>query len=337
MHKRVFQLLTCFIATACPGGDAAWGETSANLSALRDKLLFESYTNENWDIWQIHPDGTGRTNITQTNDIHELYPQASPDGTKICFLVDEGSGRNTSRSLWVMNRDGSDRRKLADGARHACWSPDSQQIAFAKQEFPKFNIKDYVTKYLYFHHLKDGRTRVHPNKKIEHIYVPTWSANEDWIIATVHGGMGFGHAIVGIEVNGDRIVDLKISGCRPTLSPDGKRLTWSSNDHTINVADITYTDQGPQVSNSRIVYHHDKMHLYHPEFSPDGKFITFSYGPGGRVASKGPGTHAEVAEMVGVCGNWDIYIKEFDQPGEPTRVTQSPEKSNKESDWIRTN
>lgn len=332
---RVLLPFAFVIVTGLITSSAATGEATWKLSDLPDKILFESYANDNWDIWRINPDGTDRVNLTQTPDIHELYPQASPDGSQICFLVDEGAGRKTSRSLWVMDADGSKRRKIADGARHACWSPDGKRIAFAKQEFPRFNIKDYVTKYLYFHDVESGETTVHPNQKIEHIYVPTWSANGDWIISTVHGGMGFGHAIIGIEVDGNRIVDLKISGCRPTLSPDGKRLTWSSDDHTVNVADVEYTADGPMLENSRVLYHHDTMHLYHPEFSPDGNFVTFSYGPGGRVPVRGPGTHSEVAEMVGVCGPWDIYIKAIDQAGEPARVTPSPQLSNKESDWIR--
>jgi dipeptidyl aminopeptidase/acylaminoacyl peptidase len=97
------------------------------------RILFESYDNQNWDLWSMRADGTERTNVTATPDIHELYPQASPDGQRIAFLVDEPKNGETHRSLWVMNADGSDRRLVSNAAREATWSPDGKRLAFPKQ------------------------------------------------------------------------------------------------------------------------------------------------------------------------------------------------------------
>ena len=299
------------------------------------RILFESYDNQNWDLWSMRADGTERTNVTATPDIHELYPQASPDGQRIAFLVDEPKNGETHRSLWVMNADGSDRRLVSNAAREATWSPDGKRLAFPKQEFSRFQVKDFVSKGLYFYNVDDGTITEHPNKAIEHLYVLTWLADGNWIVSTVHGGMGFGHAIVAIEVNGNRVVDLKIPGCRPASSEDGKLLTWSSDDHTIHAGNLEMTDEGPQVVNPRVVHHDEKMHLYHPDFAPDGGYVTFSVGPGGRVAAKGPGQQTEVAEMIGVCGPWDIWIKKLDSPDPPTPLTDAADLSNKESEWTR--
>lgn len=296
-------------------------------------VLFESYDDHNWEICRVDPDGTHRINITMTPDVHELYPQASPDGSKIAFLVDDHANGTITRSLYVMNADGSNRKKVTDGARHHCWSPDGRELAFAKQEFGKFRVKDYVTKGIYFYDVATESLEKHPNEKIEHIYVPTWSADRNWIITTVHGGMGFGHAIIGIEIDGDRVIDLKMSGCRPCLSQDSRQITWSSDDHTIKVADVVFDSDGPRVERKRVLYKHDKLHLYHPDFSPDGRMVTFSMGPGGRQPAKGPGTQEEVSEMTGVRGPWDIYVKEVDSLGEPKQLTFDAEKSNKESEW----
>ncbi|MCA9199278.1 MAG: PD40 domain-containing protein [Planctomycetales bacterium] len=297
------------------------------------RILFESYRNQNWDLFSIAADGSDEKNITNTPGIHELYPQVSPDGSQICFLVDTHQDGKVSRSLWLMNRDGSERKQIAEQARHPTWSPDGREIAFAKQEFNRFSVKDYVTKGLYFYDVQTEALQEHPNDKIEHIYVPSWAADGKWIISTVHGGMGFGHAIVGIEVEGDRVVDLKIPGCRPCVSRDGRFVTWSSNDHTVEMADLSFSDQGPAVSNRRIVHRHETLHLYHPDFSPDSKFVTFSMGPGGRVESVGPGTQTEVAEMTGVYGKWDVYRKEVGSEAEPVQLTKNPDTSNKESEW----
>lgn len=302
-----------------------------------ERILFEAYEQQNWDLWSMNPDGSDRRNLTKTPDVHELYPQASPDGSQICFLVDTPKGpRDTQRDLWLMNSDGTNRRKIAANSRHACWSPDGKTIAFPQQEFPRFQIKDFVSKYLFFYDVASGETRRHPNDKIEHIYVPTWGGDGKWIVTTVHGGMGYGHAIIAIEANGNRVVDLKISGCRPCISSDGQRLTWSSDDHTVEVGELEYTQAGPRVASKQVLFQHDTLHLYHPDLSPDGTIVTFSMGPGGRVAASGPGTHTEVAEMVGVRGKWDIYARTIGSEQPPQRLTQDETLSNKESEWIVT-
>lgn len=330
-------LLGLAVLATMIGASPVWAvdDPKPELAQLPFRILFESYTDQNWEIFSIRPDGSDRINVTKTPAVHELYPQASPDGSQIAFLVDEQQGTETQRSLWVMNADGTNRRQVSTAAREPTWSPDGTQIAFPKQEFTRFQVKDFVSKRLYFFNLSDGTTRVHPNESIEHLYVPTWLAGGQWIVSTVHGGMGLGHGIVAIEVNGDRVVDLKIPGCRPASSEDGKQLTWSSDDHTIHVADIEMSDEGPRVVNARPLHHDDKMHLYHPDFSPDGRFVSFSVGPGGRVAARGPGTQTEVAEMIGVAGPWDLWVKAVDGSSPAIQLTHDAQLSNKESEWKR--
>jgi hypothetical protein len=83
-----------------------------------------------------------------------------------------------------------------------------------------------------------------------------------------------------------------------------------------------------------VIDHDEKLHLYHPDFSPDGRYITYSVGPGGRMLADGPGTHVEVAETVGVRGNWDLFLKPATGATTKIRLTHDPAMSNKESEWI---
>ena len=138
--------------------------------------------------------------VTNTPDVHEHYPQISPDGKKLCFSVDTGERRDTVRSLWVMDIDGKNRKKIADNAREPFWSPDANVLGYLPQEFPKFNVMDYYTKGLNFCELATGRIEPHVNStNLYHLYNPGFSTNGKWIVATVHAGMGFDHAILLIE------------------------------------------------------------------------------------------------------------------------------------------
>jgi len=71
------------------------------LSRLPFKIAYETYVNDNWEIFVMNADGSNPVNLTQTPKEQEHYPQVSPDGTKICFVADEGEGRETVRSLYV--------------------------------------------------------------------------------------------------------------------------------------------------------------------------------------------------------------------------------------------
>ena len=58
------------------------------LKSLPYKIAYECYTNDNWEIFVMNPDGSGVVNLTHTADENEHYPQVSPDATKICFTMD---------------------------------------------------------------------------------------------------------------------------------------------------------------------------------------------------------------------------------------------------------
>jgi TolB protein len=72
------------------------------------------------DICLIRPDGSGRTNLTQTDeDTYERDPAWSPDGSRIVYTSDRGPG--AAIGLWIMNADGSDARPVDS---HGPWRPD---------------------------------------------------------------------------------------------------------------------------------------------------------------------------------------------------------------------
>ncbi len=64
----------------------------------------------------------------------EVQPRFSPDGQRIAFTSDRGGGDN----IWVMNRDGSDKRQVTKEnfrlVHQPTWSPDGEFIA-AKKHF----------------------------------------------------------------------------------------------------------------------------------------------------------------------------------------------------------
>lgn len=298
-----------------------------NLAAIPFGIVHETYreTNgkENWELFFINADGSGAANLTRTKDVDELYPHVSPDGTKICFVVDEGTGRNKIRNVYYMNMDGTGRVKVAENAREPCWSPDGRKIAYAEGEYERYTTRPYGSKSLFFYDLATGKSEQHPNEGLSHIYNVCWSADGNWFVAVVTGGMGFNHNIIAFEAHGTGVFDLNkygIDGCRPDLSLDGGKITWGQTDWDLYVADIDLTLSVPRVADIRSVVKCRKGYFVsHTDFSPDGRYIAFSYGP-------------EVNYSVGVkAPGWNICIA--DLSGKWVQITTDGE-HNKEPDWV---
>jgi len=303
------------------------GQDDLRLKEIPFKIVYETYrkTNgkENWELYLINADGSNPVNLTNTPDVDEMYPHASRDGTKLCFVADETIKGKKVRNVYYMNIDGSGRIKVADNARQPCWSPDSRTIAYLKGEFERYTIKDYATRGLFFYDIKTREHREHPNKNLHHLYNICWSPDGRWFLATVHGGMGFKHANLAIEANGNKVFDLtkyKVTGCRPDLSFDGKKIAWGKSDWDLCVGNIDLHAVAPRVTNvRRVVNCHKDCEVYHSDFSPDGKYIAFSYGP-------------KAEEMVGgKAPGWNICIGNM--KGKWVQITHDGN-HNKEPDWL---
>jgi len=436
-------LLTAAAWRPLPAGLAA--ELSQELKSVPYGIVYETWHDNNWELFIAAADGSKQENLTRTPKIHELYPHVSPDGTKICFLCDEGEGAAKIRNVYYMNIDGSGRTLVATNGRDPCWRAalpmremrreirhadravdaklvgctpeyqalnqqqidrgrflsdrdlagtdnvvvlahkaaeilfpyedpigrtvqigrdfyvvvgvvgtvggsrearehelevymplstlrariaDSKEIAYLKGELKEFTYTDYASKGIAIYDLATGRTREHPNKELFHLYNLCWSPDGQWFLATVHAGMGYDHAILAIEAEGTKVYNLKIPGCRPDISPDGKKVAWGPSDWALAVGDLDFSGPQPRVLNARdVVTSPEPMKVYHIDWSPDGKYVAYSRGPEKKRLGLIP-------EMIGVrAEGWDIYVAD---PAATNRVMQitTDGACNKEPDWV---
>jgi len=299
-----------------------------NLKRVPFKILYETYRRTrgkaNWELILTNADGSNPTNLTNTPNIDEMYPHASPDGTKICFVVDAGTRRSKVRDVYYMNIDGTGRVKVADNARQPCWSPESKTIAYLKGEFDRYTTREYATSELIMYDLKTRKHRKHPNTTLHHMYAICWSPDARWFLGVVHGGMGYSDTILAFQADGTKVFDLakwKVKGCRPDFSADGTRIVWGETDWNLCLADIDFASGEPEVGNIReLIRCRREYKIYHVDLSPDGRYIAFSYG-----SSRGG------QQVGGKAAGWNICVGDLE--GTWVKITGNGN-HNKEPDWV---
>ncbi len=294
------------------------------LEAIPFRIVYESLReangDTNWEIIRIDADGSNMRNLTNTPDVDEHYPHASPDGTRILFVAVEGEGRrNRTRSVYYMSANGTGRTKVAENGYQPTWSGDGQSIAFMKGEYDRYNSSMTANEGLAVFHLRTRMTRDHPEDGLRALYNLTWSPDGDWFVATSRAGRR-GNILVDATRAGIR--SLSIHGCRPDIRADGSRIAWGRPDQELRIGTFApasgsdnVVDQQPVVAVNRS----DKV--YHVDWSPDGRYLAFSYGP-----SRG-------GQAVGQrASGWNISILDIDS-GKWVQVTTDGN-HNKEPDWV---
>lgn len=299
-----------------------------DLAKIPFKIVHETYRRtdgkSNWEIFMMNADGSNPVNLTNTPDVDEMYPHVSPDGTKICFVVDEGSGRNRVRHVYYMNIDGSDRVHVAEHAREPCWCFDSKSIAYLTDEYKRFSTREYATDAMMYYYLDHQWTRPHVNTDLHHLYAICWSPDGKWFLAAVAGGMGYSDTIIAFDAFGPRVFDLAtwgVKGCRPEFSLEGNQMVWGETDWNLQIGDIDLKGPEPRVTNIREIVRCARGYkVYHVDLSPDSNYVVFSYGP-----SRGG------QQVGGMAEGWNICIG--DLTGKWVQITDNGY-HNKEPDWV---
>ena len=276
------------------GQQALTQQQQALREALKDcpfKIVHESYRQGNWELILRSADGSGPVNLTNTADIDELYPHASPDGSRIAFVADTGQGDARIRNVFIMDVDGSGRIQVGQNGRQPFWSPDGKILAFLRGERLTYEEGGLANKDMYLYNLATKEIAHHPKKDLDGLLNPCWTPDGKWIVSSVMGGMGFGSSICAIEADGQRVVELRrslseaedIYQCRPDVSPNGKWVAWGKEDCEdfmwLEVADFEYSQGLPKVTNRRyVVTLAYPLEIYHVDWSPDSRFIAYSVG-----------------------------------------------------------
>ena len=249
--------------------------TPASARVPRERILFVSFDGFSTGVRSIKPNGDGRRTLTKGAHIN---PRWSPDRTKIAF---EKARRGDVSALFVMDKDGSNRRRLVEFTRGFYnegldWSPDGTKIAYAAGS-------DRSPHDIYVVDVASGEaTRLTEGAADE--YEPVWSPDGTKIAFTIETPGTGPDPVPSIDIavmdsdgsNQTVLTEHAHADHSPQWSPDGSLISFVSerDDQNANNPDVgaVFSEiyvMEPTGENERRVTDH-AVHKDEYEWSPDG-------------------------------------------------------------------
>jgi len=255
-------------------------------------------------IWLARVDGSEppRRFTTGTND---AQPRWSPDGTRLAFVSKRGD-EQAKRQLYVIRADGGEPEcltDLKDDAGEAAWSPDGTRLVFSarvpdeayEEEDEKKRAPRRFTRLLY---------------KLDSV---GWTGDRRRHLYVVPADG---------SAEAKQITDGDYEDSRPTWTPDGKSIAFSSargEDWDVELKGDVYVVPAEGGEPTRLTP--GDANYYAPSYSPDGSLLAVKWDPGGFDFPRNP--------QIGVVdaatgGNLRILSASLDRTCDPYPEIREP-------------
>lgn len=110
---------------AVPGIDDSW------LKDVTGWIVFDSNRDGEFDIYKMKPDGSSVIRLTD-HPFWDIYPDWSPDGTRIVFARHEPGRTRGQGSICIMEADGTNQHVVATEGTFPQFMPDGRGIIFER-------------------------------------------------------------------------------------------------------------------------------------------------------------------------------------------------------------
>ncbi len=203
------------------------------------RIVYESKQLDNWDIWVMNADGTGKTRVTKHRE-RDSDATWSPDYSQIVYASERTGDDPPNREIFVMNTETGDSGPLTRLTFQAgkdydpSWSPNGKRIAFLSKRDGDWEI--YLVN-------PDGTNLVNLTNNKYTDTDPSWSPDGSRIaFASDRNDPGSDAEIYTMKANGTdvkKLTDNAYADGDPSWSADGTRIAFECwRDHNFEICTI---------------------------------------------------------------------------------------------------
>lgn len=198
------------------------GGADSSISPDGSVIAFSSRREGSLDLWLVDVK-TRETRRLTSDPANEYEPRFSPDGGTIVFVGD----RHGSQDLFLVDAAGGEETRLTDtklNEDYPSFSPDGRRIVYtggpwSGREVHILDVESRTSTQITRNHKLVGAASFSPDGEqlVYHVYHESYESGESdlWSVAAAGGEP--------VRVTDDKIWDYK-----PTWSPDGARIAFSS-------------------------------------------------------------------------------------------------------------
>lgn len=248
----------------------------------------------------MNADGTNIVKLSDSDGYDRKFA-VSPDGTKILYEFNETKGQDSN--LWIMNSDGTGKKKIAEDAGDPSWSADGTKFVFRKVGVwigsfdgtgikkladgggePKF-LNNNAIVYHVIENDKPGLQLINTNGQEIKFYPVGWVSNiitadtKIYFVANKLSYLDLNDEGKKVDlINAENVSSGLISPEHVSISPDRKFLVYDyrleETDSAATLGSELYVLNLIDLTKKRITAT-DNIHEAFPSWSPDGGRILF--------------------------------------------------------------
>lgn len=229
------------------------------------KIVYQSYRDNNWEIYTANDDGSQETRLTFHN-APDIHPRFNRGCTRIVFA----SKRSGNYDIWVMNADGSGLAQLTTSSKDdvfPAWSPDGSRIAFTSYRDDQPEV--YVMN-------ADGSGQTRLTWEAGYDGMPVWSPDGNRIAFVSNRSGGYRIWVMNADGSEQRSLSEQPYSESPTWSPDGSKIAYDADGDGDGWQELWLMNADGTGQHEIFDAGTDAVDTWARSWSPDGRYLALT-------------------------------------------------------------